>query len=340
MIGIKYIRRAFKSFYDLRIAYKTFGVMLIPVISFILIFEVFIPKTEIIKQINKVYPFSDIVEWKIYIIYLSVAIAHLIISSIVILYLRSRFISYYSQEKSSIFLKVSGVLLLFLLFLFMLANIFDINIALLSNERILSILQEFQFYEPYFNNILGFYSFQGITLFSIIPFTLILFGLVVIVLTCINIGFDLSYVINKIKTKPNKKERDKLSIRIKSFNNYLYILSSVLFTSTIATILYLQLPLTCLKGGKFFESFKEQSFGLGICWGIIFSLTMLSMCLYPFYTIKKETKLYVKESEVIEDAEYVQWLQNLGGDYLIYKNIKSLASVMTPIIVSVIPKFL
>ncbi len=340
MISFTYVRNALESFKDINMASKTFGIMLIPVLSFVLIFEIFIPKSEIIKQINDCPVLSHTGSWKLYIIYLSVAIAHIIISLMVILYLRNRFCYYYSHVKSNVLLKISVILLSFMLLLFILSNIFDTNLALLSNERILSILQKHQFYRVSFTRIIQTSLLEDITIFPIIPFTLILIGLLVIVLTCTNIGFDLAYVINNLKKKNVQNKRTEIETRIKEFNNYLYILSFVLLTSTIATMLYLQLPLTCIEKGAFFERFQNQSFSVGICWGIIFSLTMLTMCLYPFYIIQKKTETYIKENYILGNDEYVEWLKSLGNNYLIYNNFKLLLSVLSPIIVSTIPKFL
>ena len=328
---------------EVRIAFKTFLFMLIPVFTFVIILEALIPKSSIVTEIDTSLILSKIDDIKIYILYLVAGSSHIIISFVVLIYMTNLLLKNSSRYKERL-IKYSVIIFsVVLTSLFFIVDYFGFNLALLSHERIYSVLMKSPYFFSYFTLFPGSFLLNhqdcGFYLFSLMPFSLIFLGLLVIVFTCLNIGKDLNYFFKKVKFDTGIEERKNLLNRIKAFHNYLYILSFVLVTSTVATVLFLQLPLVCMSRGDLYQSFLETSVGIGICWGVIFSLTMLFMCFYPFVMINKKLKSIYIESEITGNVELKKWIVQLQNNYLIYKNVKTLISVLSPFIISLFAQF-
>lgn len=334
---------AITEFGEVKIAAKTFLFMLIPVAAFIVIFEILIPKDSILNKATPDVLIKNISNIKIYIIYLVSGVSHIIISLAVIVYMTNLLFKDISRLKKRI-LKISiTVFIVSLSGLFLISDYLELNLALLSHERIYSILIMSDYFSPYFKTLPELVSLDsfnnGFYLFSIMPFSLIFLGLIIIVFTCFNIGKDLNYFFNMVRFENTEEERARLLTRIKAFHNYLYILSFILVTSIIATIFFMQIPLVCLLPGDFYQSFLGTSVGMGICWGVIFSLTMLFMCFYPFILINKKLKSVYTNIEITGNDDLKEWIMQIQNNYLIYKNIKTLLSVLSPIIISLFTQF-
>lgn len=342
-----YLKKIFSpnfDFSEVKIGAYSFLIMLIPVSLFIIFLELFLSKEVIYEGIKSYTTVSEHFNDKGYILYLTASVSHIAISITVIIFFLNKLLKDISTVKRKIYLKW---LLFFSFLMVLIYSIFDsidINLALLSHERVYSILlnsEYFKFlFQPFPDSKLFDLKGIGFYYFSIIPFFLIFLGLLVIVLTCLNIGKDLNYVLNKISKGATNFDKQELQTRIDSFHNYIYTLSFVLITSTIATLLYFQLPLTTLKKGDIHTSFQEFASGIGICWGVIFSLTMLSMCLYPFIKVQKELRKSITDSDIINDKETKALLNDIQNNYIIFKNLKSLVSVMGPTIISILAQFL
>jgi hypothetical protein len=91
-----------------------------------------------------------------------------------------------------------------------------------------------------------------------------------------------------------------------------------------------------LPKGEIYDSFLSTTYSMGIAWGVIFTLTMFAMCLFPYITIHSKLKRVYRDGEIIEDEELKQWVINLQDNFLIYKNLKSLISVLSPAIIGMI----
>jgi hypothetical protein len=330
--------KAFSNIYGLeevRIASKTFIVMLVPVFSVLILLELFIPKASIVDKVDSNNIAVD-PNLKIYILYLTAAATHIILSIIVTLFLFRKLFRNNSNIKRRIILKRLILFILLIIFLFLISDSLQTNLALLSHERIYSYLTKSEYFNKYFQMIPSSHFLMRFYIFSFIPFTLIVLGLIIIVLTCFNIGKDLAEVLDKIRIDSKESDREKFQNKISEFQNYLYILSFILATSTIATILFFQVPLTIIKDGEYYKSFQSVSLSMGICWGVVFSLTMFAMCLYPFFVIQKRLGTLIESSDVAGNENTKLWLEKLQENYLIYRNIKSMISVVTPVVISLL----
>jgi hypothetical protein len=327
-------------FEEIQIASKTFAVMLIPVLSFIIILELFIPKSEIFCDLDNQYKVLNIPDLKLYILYLTASVSHIIISTIVISYLFKKLFKNNSQLKSKIVFPRFIFFVFLIIFLFLGFDGIHTNLSLFSHERVYFYLSRSDYFSGYFRLIPNFSHFEGFYIFSLIPFTLIILGLIIIVLTCFNIGKDLDEVITNLKVDLNEQEKKQFQAKVEEFHNYLYVLSFILATSTIATILFFHIPLSVIGDKKLYESFQNVSLSLGICWGVIFSLTMLAMCLYPYLAIQKKLRSLITNNEISENYETKKWMEKLQSNYIIYKNIKSIISVAVPAFLSLLAQFI
>lgn len=343
--------KLFKSFTNIReafgeskIAFKIFFVMLLPVVLFLLAFELFIDQT-VIRDILNSSQDCVLKNHKIdtYILYLTSGITHLIISSIVIFYLRRKLYSTGASIKKRV-LKIRTSFFIFLIVLiFQVIDNIDLNLGLLSHNRIYSVLIHSQNIGFLFNKLPSESFIFNFYTFSIISFGLISFGLIVIIFTCLNIGKDLSNFLYSFKSGEytSFEGRNKLIRQIKNFHTYLYLLSSVLVTSTIATILFFQLPLSQMAYlSEAYNSFSKLSTSMSLTWGIIFSLTMLFMCFYPFHIIQQNIKKVKKEYSHTTEKEIIEWFDEVENNYIIHKDLKSMISVFLPTFIGLMPQFL
>ena len=339
-IRIQGLQTIFFGFEEVKIAFKTFIVMLIPIFSFIILLECFIPKSSILSTLSSNVKLTSTPNLKIYILYLTASVSHVLISIAVIIFLWRKLFKNNTYLKSRIVLKRIILLISLIILLFLIIDKIHANLALLSHERVYYYLLKSEFFSTYFELIPNGSFFKGFFIFSMIPFILILLGFVIIVLTCFNIGKDLIKVIDNLKINFTIAERSIFQMKVKEFHNYLYILSIVLATSTIATVLFFKLPLTILTKNSTYTTYNNISTSMGICWGVIFSLTMLSMCFYPFFAIQSRLKYYIRNSEVAANKEMKIWLEEIEDNYIIYKDFKMMLFVVLPAFISLIAQFI
>jgi hypothetical protein len=337
---LKHISRDIYIFKEIQIASKTFSVMLIPVMTCLVILELYIPKASILGGLGNA-TIKIIPDLKFYILYLTASASHIILSIIVIIILSRKLSSDNgSYFKRKIVFKWLLVFISVITLLFIVIDGFHANIALLSHERIYFYLLRSEYFSKYFRLFPNLNFFNGFYIFSFLSFSLIFMGLIIIVLTCFNIGKDLSIVLNEIVIDSDESKKKMFQGKIEEFHNYLYILSFILVTSTIATILFFHIPLTIIKEGEIYQIFQSSSLSMGICWGVIFSLTMLTMCLYPFFVLNTKLKDFIRSSEIAGNNEMKIWFENLQNNYLVFRNVKSMISVVAPTFVSLLAQFI
>jgi len=217
-------------------------------------------------------------------------------------------------------------------------------LARLSHERIYRVLEHSPLFSPYFRSfpgvLVGGGSFPHFYLFSCLPGSGIILALVVIVLTCFNLGRDLAVFRNDINSRLTGSEKQDLDTKIQAFLSYFYILSAVLMTSTVGTGLFFRLPLTMIAPGEAYDAFRDLSTAMTICWGVTFSLTMLAMCFYPYFRIQKDLRTLRVDRKVGKDVELRQWLDDIQQEYVVYTNLKSLLSIFLPAVVAVLSRFI
>jgi sterol desaturase/sphingolipid hydroxylase (fatty acid hydroxylase superfamily) len=279
-----------------------------------------------------------------YILYLISAVAQVIVTMLVIIMLRRRLRENMPEtRRKEVELWVYSFVVV-ILAMFVIGDSLDPVLARLSHERVYKVLEHSPLFSSYFRSfpgvLFGSSSFPGIYLFSFLSAVGIVLALVVIVLTCFNLGRDLAVVRNAINSQQlSESEKQDLDTKIQAFQSYVYILSAVLMTSTIGTGLFFRLPLTSIAPGEAFASYRNLSAAMTVCWGVTFSLTMLTMCFYPYFRIQKDLRTLRREGKVANDTEFTRWLDDLQKEYVVYTNVKSLLTIFLPALVAVLSRF-
>ena len=340
------INNIIRVFWELKVAVRVFLVMLLPVTFFTIFFEFFLDKKNIYTSIIRLEMLRNdfqLQNFNVYILYLTASMTHLIVSTIVIYRLREKLLVNGILEKKKILNRVTFLFTILFIILFIFLDNLNLNIGLLSHERVYAILKNSDDLFFLFKHFPSKYYEFKFYLFSIIPSTSIFLGLIVIVFTCLNIGKDIKSFLFSIENNEYKdiNGRKLLLDKVKNFHHYLYLLSAVLVTSTIATIIFFELPLPyLLKDSIGYQIFSQSSIAMGITWGVIFSLTMLFMYFYPLIIVHKTIKRVQKENLIINNREIVEWTNKIEDNYIIYKDLKSSLSVLLPSIIGIIPQFL
>jgi hypothetical protein len=331
-------------FEELRLAISIFLLMLVPVLSVMTLLQIFVPAAEVSRIIVMDYRTADAPNPEMYVFYLTSAVAHVIVAMLVIIMLSRRLRENISEPKRRALELGMYSFIAVIVSLFVVCDSLHTVLGRLSHERIYRVMERSPLFSPYFRSfpgaLVGSNSFPGFYLFSILSGGLIILGLIVIVLTCFNLGRDLVVVRNDIKTELTASKRQELDTKIRGFHNYFYILSAVLMTSTVATGFFFRLPLTSIAPGDVYGTFRDVSTAMTICWGVTFSLTMLAMCFYPFFRIQKDLRILRTQSKVTEDTELMRWLDDIQKEYVVYTNVKSLLSIFLPAVVAVLSRFI
>ena len=331
-------------FEELKIGALIFFLMLVPVTSVITLLQLFVPTAEVNRIIAIEYARTAAPNPEMYVFYLISAVAHVIVSMLVIIMLRRRLRENISEPKRQALEIGVYSFVVVIVGLFVICDSLHPVLARLSHDRIYRVMESSPLFSPYFRTFPGGLfvsgSSQGFHLFSILSGGLIILGLIVIVLTCFNLGRDLVSVRNIINTELTASKRQDLDTKIQAFHNYFYILSAVLMTSTIATGLFFRLPLTSIAPGDAYGQFRDLSTAMTICWGVTFSLTMLTMCFYPYFRIQKDLRTLRIESKVANDTELTLWLDDIQKEYVVYTNVKTLLTIFLPAVVSVLSRFI
>ena len=316
---------------------------LVPVVSTIVILQVFVPTAEVARIIATEYPRIETPNPQIYLLYLTSDVVHVIVATLVILILRRRLREDISIPKQTALERAIYLFIGLIVGLFLISDSLSPNVAALSHARVYKILEHSPLFSPYFklipSDLVG-RSFPSLYLFSILPGGLIILGLIVAVVTCFMLGRDLTFVRNSLKARLTASKREEIDARIRTFQNYFYALSAVLVTSSISTGLYFRLPLTTIAPGEAYASFRDVSTAMTICWGVTFSLTMLVMCFYPYFRIQKDLRARLKESKVAYDTELQQWLEDIRKDYVVQSNLTPLLSTFLPAAVALLSRFI
>ncbi len=337
---------AWFEFKELRIAISIFFVMLVPVLSVMTLLQIFVPTAEVNRIIVIDYPAAAAPNAEMYVFYLTSAVAHVIVAGLVISMLRRRFRQNITEPKRRVLEIAMYSFMAVIVGLFVVCDSLNTILGRLSHERIYRVMEQSPLFSPYFRSfpgaLVGRSSFPGFYLFSLLSGGLIIFGLIVIVLTCFNLGCDLVVLRNEIRinTEMTAIKRKDLDTKIRAFHDYFYILSAVLMTSTIATGFFFRLPLTTIAPGDVYGSFRDVSSAMTICWGVTFSLTMLAMCFYPYFRIQKDLRDLRRDSKMANDTEFLRWLDDNRTEYVVYTNMKTLLSIFLPAFVAVLSRFI
>lgn len=331
-------------FPEIKIGIFIFLLTLVPFALVTILLQLFVPTAEVNRIIAIEYSSAAVPNPEIYIFYLISAVAQVIVTMLVIIMLRRRLRENVSEPKRKAIEVGVYLFVVVILAMFVIGDSVDPVLARLSHERIYRVLEHSPLFSAYFRSfpgvLFGSSAFPGIYLFSFLSGIGIVLALVVIVLTCFNLGRDLAVVRNAIDSRQlSESEKQDLDTKIQAFQSYVYLLSAVLMTSTIGTGLFFRLPLTSIAPGESYGSFRDFSTAMTVCWGVTFSLTMLAMCFYPYFRIQKDLRTLRREGKVANDTEFTRWLDDLQKEYVVYTNVKSLLTIFLPALVAVLSRF-
>jgi hypothetical protein len=334
---------ALNDFEEIKLGIYIFLLALVPATVVMILLQLFVPTAEVNRIIAIEYSTTAAPNPEMYIFYLISAVAQVIVTTLVIIMLRRRLRENISEPKRKVVEIWVYSFVVVILAVFVIGDYFDPVLARLSHERIYRVLEHSPLFASYFRSfpdvLVGGSPFPGIYWFSCLSGIGIILALIVVVLTCFNLGRDLKVVSNAIKGHLSESEKQDLDTKIQAFGSYFYILSAVLMTSTIGTGLFFRLPLTTIAPGEAYNSFRELSTAMTICWGVTFSLTMLTMCFYPYFRIQKDLRSLRRDEKMANDTEFTLWLDDLQKDYAVYTNVKSLLTIFLPALVAVLSRF-
>src|SRR6266850_2881509 len=196
---------AWFEFEEIKIGILIFLLTLVPFTIVTMLLQLFVPTAEVNRIIAIEYSSIAAPNPGIYIFYLISAVAQIIVTMLVITMLRRRLRENISEPKRKaieigVYLFVVGILAMFVI-----GDSVDPVLARLSHERIYRVLEHSPLFSEYFRSfpgvLFGSSAFPGIYLFSFLSGIGIILALVVIVLTCFNLGRDLAVVRNAINSQ-------------------------------------------------------------------------------------------------------------------------------------------
>lgn len=330
-------------FEEIKLGIVIFFLTLLPFMIVTVLLQFFVPIAEVNRIVATEYSIAATPKPEMYIYYLISAVAQVVVTMLVIIMLRRRLRENISEPKRKAVELGVYLFVVLILAMFVIGDSLDLALARLSHERVYRVLEHSPLFSTYFRSfpgvLVGSSSFPGIYLFSMLTGIGIVLALIVVVLTCFNLGRDLAVVRKAIDSPPSESEKQDLDTKIQAFHSYFYILSAVLMTSTIGTGLFFRLPLISIAPGEAYGSFRELSTAMTICWGVTFSLTMLMMCFYPYYRIHKDLRILRRDGKITNDTELTVWLDDLQREYVLYANVKSLLTIFLPALVAVLSRF-
>jgi len=180
---------------DIKHSYKTILLGLIPVAIFIILLEIFVHPEMVVHEMSKLV-INGHYELTIILYYVVIGLSHILLCGIVIRYFDKRTVrnlSIISRKNLKILRFLACLSIVLLVYLF---DSMNINIGLLSHERLYEVLRRSSYFDTLFKSFPKDYSaytdLEFFYSFSIFPFSLITFALFVMVYGGFAMGRELS----------------------------------------------------------------------------------------------------------------------------------------------------
>lgn len=226
--------------------------------------------------------------------------------------------------------------------LFFIMDSLKLNISILSHDRIFDVLKKSDFYSAQFKMFTCDYLNINLKLFyvfSTFPFLLIFLALIIIVISSFSIGKDLvrfqKFSYEEFSLDMINKEIENI---ISNMKNYIFGLSIILTTSSLATILFFQLPVNVFEDQAVKNHYQQVSYSMGFCWAVIFSLTMVAMSLFPIIVILKKLNNINNTERYQKDKDFKYWVSINQHKLSLLNNLKTVLSIFAPIFISIVSK--
>jgi hypothetical protein len=314
------------SFKALNYSISTVILALIPVTLAIIFLELFI-NVSLYDEGIKCIEITDSYDIQMLIYYIISGVVHVIICGIIAsqFAIENRIDTPYQKLR---IVRITRAF--FLLFVFVLVYFLDninIKLAYLSHERLYILMSK----SSYFKDLLILIptNLKWFHLFSLFPFMLICFALSVMIYAGFYIGNEMYNFIDKQELNPDKLKEHVLNLH-RLLRNYAQLLSIVLVSSTIATVLFFQVPVPLIADGAIQKSYSNVSMAIGICWGVIFSLTLLFLCICPYRLAHRKLVSIVQSDRVRNSPDLEEWILKYKSYYTFIWNLKLLAPIVSP----------
>jgi hypothetical protein len=214
---------------------------------------------------------------------------------------------------------------------------FHTKMAILSHDRLFRVLAVDPSLAPLFrdNAEIGHLTLYFPTWFSMFPIIGVATALwaTCVVIMCASkflVAFEAQTV-----DSPEADPRAKLTDAIDALRTHVLALSFVLVTSTFGTIAYLRIPLGLLATGSRTE-FKSISDSVGLVWGVMFSLTLVALCVRPFIVLRERFGKLREQTEQTKNHVMQNWIDENRLLLQVPTNLQLLLSIVSPAAVAVV----
>src|SRR6185436_8577979 len=323
-------------FKELKFGIITVALGLIPVTLVILIFQLLINIPSYERQLY--FQISDNYDIKMLIYYIISGCAHFIICGIISYHFIQSLKKDISLPKFNLIRNTLITVLLVMIFLVYFLDAFHIKLAFLSHERLYILMEKSEFFKNSFRtfpiDFLNGIDFKWFRIFSVFPFLLVCFALSVMVFG----GFYISKELRKyleVENQPQDSIKEYILEINTTLKNYARLLSIVLVSSTVATVLFFEVPVSLVKDKLIMNNYQSVSLSMGVCWGLIFSLTLLFLCIYPYNLAYKQITAVIQKVRVKEDKELEEWIDKNKSYYSLVGNLNLILSIISPVAVSI-----
>jgi hypothetical protein len=263
-------------------------------------------------------------------------VAHLVVS-VGVAYGARRGALHASEPKAPFLIRFPLAVSLLILAAVLAADAFHMKMAVLSHERVFSVLSAEPSLASLFRDEVdtGQLTLSVPTWFSFFP----IIGVgAALWATCVVIMCASKFVVTFETQTVDSAETDpraKLTEAIEALQTHLLALSLVLVTSTFGTIAYLRIPLGFLADGPRSE-FKSISDSVGLVWGVMFSLTLIALCVHPFILLRERFDKLREQTEQTKNKVMENWLHENRALLQVPANLQLLLSIVSPAAVAVV----
>jgi len=329
------------SFQEIRHALFMMVFALIPTLSVFAVFEIYMTKPVIVAMCQTDLPAitgHDLVPLFNYYI---VLVAHVLISvGVGVGAARSAFRNT-SAVKKPILTRFRIIVFLSLLLVVLVADAMHTNLAMLSHDRIFSVLSKAPSLSPMFRHELNFAhsAIATPTMFSILPITGVAAALWAMstVILCAS-----KFLVEFQRTDDSVEPHDRVAsfaIAMEALRSHFLALSLVLVTSTFGTIAFFRTPLGLLSGAAR-HNYQAVTDAIGLVWGVTFSLTLIALCIYPFCVLREQFENLQKDARETHNDVLGRWLRKNKVLLQVPANLRLVLSMLSPATIAVISHLL
>jgi len=220
------------------------------------------------------------------------------------------------------------------LFFVFLADAVHTKLAVLTHERLFAVLSAEQALSPLFRQDFVPLSTRptGFSFFVVSGIAVALWATATIVL-CAS-----KFLAEFQQRKGEATPTDRIAAfteALEALRSHFLALSLVLVTSTLGTVAYLRIPLGFL-GPAERGNFKLVSDAVGLIWGVMFSLTLVFLSIYPFIVLRKSFNALEMDSRGAKGEILRRWLRKNQDLLHVPANLQVVLSMLSPAAVAML----